>query len=302
LPELPDVVVYCESIAARIVGRPLTRIRLGSPFVLRTYAPPASALEGKRVVSVERMGKRIVMRLEGELFAVIHLMIAGRFLWMPAGAKLPRRLGLAAFDFENGTLVLTEAGTKKRASLHLVQGWEAVRALHAGGVELDACDDDSFFELLTRENHTLKRALTDPRILSGIGNAYSDEILWDARLSPVKLTARLTRAEAALLLASTRSTLARFTALLRAEAEKGFPEKVTAFRPQMAVHGRYGLACPRCEAPVQRIAFASNETNYCAKCQTGGKLLADRALSRLLREDWPRSIEELEERKAARRT
>ena len=301
MPELPDVLVYCEAIAARVEGRPLTRIRLGSPFVLRTFAPPASSFSGKKVTRVERMGKRIVLAFEGDLFAVIHLMIAGRFRWGPAGAKLPGRLGLVAFDFEDGTLILTEAGTKKRASLHLAQGYDAVRALHAGGVEVDTLDGASFFAALTRENHTLKRSLTDPRIFSGIGNAYSDEILWDAQLSPVKLTSKLTLAEATKLLASTRGTLERFTSMLRAEAAKKFPEKVTAFRPEMAVHGRYGLACPRCGEKVQRIVFATNETNYCPTCQTGGKLLADRALSRLLREDWPKSIEELDELKAARR-
>jgi formamidopyrimidine-DNA glycosylase len=301
VPELPDVLVYCEAIEERVRGRPLLGIRLGSPFVLRTYAPPASAFTGKKVTHVERMGKRIVMAFEGDLFAVIHLMIAGRFRWGPVKAKLPGRLGLVAFDFDSGTLILTEAGTKKRASLHLVLGLEGVRALHAGGIELGTLDDASFFAALTRENHTLKRSLTDPRIFSGIGNAYSDEILWDAQLSPVKLTSKLTLADATKLLASTRSTLERFTSMLRAEAKKKFPEKVTAFRPEMAVHGRYGLACPRCGEKVQRIVFATNETNYCPTCQTGGKLLADRALSRLLREDWPKSIEELDEFKAVRR-
>jgi formamidopyrimidine-DNA glycosylase len=306
LPEIPDVDVYCEAIAARVQGRTLERLRLGSPFVLRTYEPKAEAFVGRRALSVERMGKRVVMAFEGDLFAVIHLMVAGRFRWIAeegtARTKLPGKLGLAGFDFENGTLVLTEAGTKKRASLHLLASIESVRALHAGGVELSACGDGSFFAALTRENHTLKRALTDPHIFSGIGNAYSDEILWDAQLSPVKLTSRMTPAEAATLLAAARRTLERFTAILRAEAVKKFPEKVTAFRPEMAVHGRFGLPCPRCGSKVQRIAFASNETNYCATCQTGGKLLADRALSRLLREDWPKSLDELEELKAARRS
>jgi formamidopyrimidine-DNA glycosylase len=294
VPELPDVLVYCEAIAERVQGRPLTRIRLGSPFVLRTFAPKAIAFEGKTVTWVERMGKRIVIAFEGDLFAVIHLMIAGRFRWVEAGAKLPGRLGLVGFDFDNGTLILTEAGTKKRASLHLIEGREGVQALHAGGVELDACDDASFFAALTR-------SLTDPRIFSGIGNAYSDEILWDAQLSPVKLTSRLTEAEASRLLASARGTLERFTTMLRAEAKEKFPEKVTAFRPEMAVHGRYGLPCPRCQEKVQRIVFATNEHNYCPTCQTGGKLLADRGLSRLLKDDWPKSIEEMDEMKAARR-
>jgi formamidopyrimidine-DNA glycosylase len=295
VPELPDVVVYCESIASRIVGKPLARFRLGSPFVLRTFAIKASELTGRTVLSVTRMGKRIVIAFEGGLFAVIHLMVAGRFRWLPPSAKLPGKLGLAAFDFENGTLVLTEAGTKKRASIHLVRGEEEARALHAGGVELDACDDEAFFTHLTRENHTLKRALTDPHIFSGIGNAYSDEILWGARLSPAKLTSRLTREEAKALFSAAKETLERFTVMLRREAEKKFPENVTAFRPEMAVHGKHGAPCPRCGSKVQRIAFTDNETNYCATCQTGGKILADRALSRLLREDFPRSLEEMEE-------
>jgi len=301
MPEIPDVTVYCETILARVQGCALKRLRLASPFVLRTYAPPASALAGKKVKDVFRLGKRIVLAFEGELYAVIHLMVAGRFRWGPPAAKLAGKLGLAAFDFENGTLVLTEAGTKKRASIHIEGSLADVRALSAGGVELDACDDASFLAALTRENHTLKRALTDPRILSGIGNAYSDEILWDAQLSPVKLTSRLTPDEARRLFTSARATLARFTVLLRAAAAAspgGFPEKVTAFRPEMAVHGRFGQPCPRCGAKVQRIVHASNETNYCAPCQTAGKLLADRALSRLLGEDWPKSLEELEERRA----
>jgi formamidopyrimidine-DNA glycosylase len=247
------------------------------------------------------MGKRIVLGFEGGLFVVIHLMVAGRFRWGDRGAKLPGKLGLAAFDFSSGTLILTEAASKKRASIHFVEGEAGVQAMHAGGVELDACDDASFFAAVTRENHTLKRALTDPRILSGIGNAYSDEILWDARMSPVKLTSRLTEADSSRLFASAKSTLGRFTDMLRTEAKNGFPEKVTAFRPEMAVHGKFGKPCPRCGSPVQRIAFADNETNYCATCQTDGKLLADRGLSRLLREDWPRSLEELEERKNTHR-
>ena len=302
MPEIPDVDVYCEAIATRVVGHPLAGVRLGSPFVLRTFAPPTSAFVGKKVLAVFRMGKRIVLSFEGDVFAVIHLMIAGRFRWGPSGMKLPGRLGLAAFDFAGGTLLLTEAGTKKRASIHLVLGEAAMRALHAGGIELDACDDATFFAALTRENHTLKRALTDPRILSGIGNAYSDEILWEAKLSPVKLTSRLSAEESRELFAAARKTLTRFTEILRAEVVKGFPAKVTAFRPEMAVHGRYGEPCRRCGAKVQRIAYASNETNYCVTCQTGGKLLADRGLSRLLREDWPKSLEELEEMKSVRAT
>ncbi len=301
MPEIPDVTVYCEAIRAKVQGQALGGIRLASPFVLRTYTPPTAALTGKRVTDVFRMGKRVVLAFEGGLYAVIHLMVAGRFRWGPPGMKLAGKLGLAAFDFEGGTLVLTEAGTKKRASVHIEASLPDVHALHAGGVELDACDDASFFATLTRENHTLKRALTDPRILSGIGNAYSDEILWDAQLSPVKLTSRLTAEESARLLASARRTLARFTDLLRNAAlssPSGFPERVTAFRPEMAVHGRFGQPCPRCGSKVQRIVHASNETNYCATCQTAGKLLADRALSRLLREDWPKSLDELEERRA----
>jgi len=304
VPEIPDVTVYVEAIAARVVGQPLTRMRLGSPFVLRTFAPPAKSFEGKKATLVRRMGKRIVIGFEGDLFVVIHLMVAGRFRWTDPGAKLPGKLGLAAFDWPSGTLMLTEAGTKKRASIHLLEGEAGVLALHAGGVELETCDDASFLALLQRENHTLKRALTDPHILSGIGNAYSDEILWEAQLSPVKLTSRLTAAEASTLLSASRRTLARFTALLRTQAHDktgGFPEKVTAFRPEMAVHGKFGQPCPRCAEPVQRIAYADNETNYCATCQTAGKLLADRALSRLLRKDWPKSLEEMEEMKAARR-
>ena len=301
MPELPDVTVYCEAIAARTVGHALTKIRLASPFVLRTVAPPPSAFEGRKVLGVSRLGKRIVVAVEGDLFVVIHLMIAGRFRWQPAQpapVAIPGKLGLAGFDFDSGTLILTEAATKKRASIHLCASKAEVVAHHAGGLELDACDDATFFAALTRENHTLKRALTDPRILSGIGNAYSDEILWEAQLSPVKLTSKMTREEASALLRISRTTLHHFTTLLRAQAEKGFPEKVTAFRPEMAVHGRYGQPCRRCGSRVQRIAYASNETNYCVTCQTGGKLLADRGLSRLLGQDWPKSLEDLEERKA----
>jgi formamidopyrimidine-DNA glycosylase len=300
VPELPDVTVYCESIEARVGGHALERIRLASPFVLRTYAPPASAFAGKQVKRVWRLGKRIVIECEEKLFVVIHLMIAGRFRGEEPNAKVPGKLGLAAFDFDVGTLILTEAATKKRASIHLFADEEQARALAAGGIELDGCTDAAFFQALTRENHTLKRALTDPRILSGVGNAYSDEILWDAKMSPVKMTSRLTPAEASHLLTTARDTLGRFTTLLRDAAKESFPEKVTAFRPEMAVHGKYGEPCRRCGSPVQRISYASNETNYCATCQTGGKLLADRALSRLLGADWPKSLEELEEMKASR--
>ena len=293
MPELPDVTVYAESIASRIVAQPLVKLRLGNPFVLRSVDPAPSALAGKRVVNVRRMGKRIVMGLEDDLFIVIHLMIAGRFKWLSAGAKLPGKLGLAAFDFPNGTLLLTEAGSKRRASIHIVRGGEAVHAHDPGGIEpLDITLDD-FRAALTRERHTLKRTLTDPHVFSGIGNAYSDEILHRARLSPVQMTTNLSDDEIARLYDATRNTLIDWTNRLRAEAAVKFPEKVTAFRPDFAVHGRYGKPCPDCSTPVQHIVYSENETNYCARCQTGGKLLADRALSRLLHSDWPKSIDEL---------
>jgi formamidopyrimidine-DNA glycosylase len=293
MPELPDVEVYIESIARRIVGEPLAGIRLGNPFVLRTVDPAPAELAGRRVVGVRRVGKRIVMELEGERFIVIHLMVAGRFRWLAAGAKLPGKLGLAAFDFPAGTLVLTEAGSKRRASIHLLRGEEALRALDPGGIDVMAAGVEAFGAALTRERHTLKRTLTDPKVFSGIGNAYSDEILHRARLSPVQLTTNLSAGEIARLHAAVRDTLAEWTERLRRETGDGFPEKVTAFRPEMAVHGRYGMPCPDCGAPVQRIRYAENETNYCARCQTGGRLLADRAMSRLLKGDWPKSIDEL---------
>jgi formamidopyrimidine-DNA glycosylase len=293
MPELPDVTVYVEALRERVIGQPLTRLRFASPFILRTVEPAPSQLEGKKVRQVRRMGKRIVVALEDDLFIVIHLMIAGRFKWLPSGAKIPAKLGLAAFDFPNGTLVLTEAGSKRRASVHIVRGEEAVRALDPGGVEVLETDLETFRSLLTRERHTLKRSLTDPHLFSGIGNAYSDEILHRARLSPIQMTTSLSDEEIARLFDATRATLIDWTERLRHEAAGRFPEKVTAFREGMAVHGRYNKPCPDCGTPVQRIVYAENETNYCARCQTGGRLLADRALSRLLHSDWPKSIDEL---------
>jgi formamidopyrimidine-DNA glycosylase len=296
VPELPDVVVYLEALERRILGRRLEGVRLASPFVLRTVDPPASALAGRRVLSLRRMGKRLVWGLEGELFIVIHLMVAGRLRWSAAGAKAPGKIGLAAFDFEDGTLLLTEAGSKRRASLHLVAGASALAAFDRGELEPLDADEAEFVGRLRLENHTLKRALTDPRLFSGIGNAYSDEILHRARLSPLRLTSRLSEQEAARLHEATRSVLVEWTERLRRETGEGFPEKVTAFRNGMAVHGRFRQPCPECGTPIQRIRYAENETNYCPACQTEGRLLADRGLSRLLREDWPRSLEELEER------
>lgn len=293
MPELPDVVVYVESLQRRILGQRLERIRVPSPFVLRTAVPPIVDAEGKSVEGVRRLGKRIVIALESELFLVMHLMIAGRLRWMESGAKPPSRITLALLDFPSGTLVFTEAGTKRRASLHLVRGNAAVAAFDMGGVEVGDVDVAMFRERLLRENHTLKRVLTDPRVFSGIGNAYSDEILHRARLSPIALTQRLNNAEVERLFAAARAVLVEWTERLRAGTGEGFPDKVTAFRPEMAVHGRYGEPCPVCGAPVQRIVYAENETNYCARCQTGGTILADRALSRLLKASWPRSIDEL---------
>ena len=300
MPELPDIVAYLEALEARIRGQRLERIRLFSPFVLRSVDPSLAEVAGRPVQELRRLGKRIVIGLEGDLFVVLHLMIAGRLHWKPAGARAPGKIGLAALDFDSGTLVLTEAGTKRRAALHLLRGEEALRGQDPGGLEVLESDLPAFAAALTRESHTLKRALTDPRLLSGIGNAYADEILHRARLSPVKLSRQLDPAETARLFEATRATLEDWCARLRAEAGDGFPEGVTAFRPGMAVHGRYGQPCPDCAAPVQRIVHAENETNYCARCQTGGKLLADRALSRLLHQDWPRTLTELEEQTAAR--
>jgi formamidopyrimidine-DNA glycosylase len=300
MPELPDVAVYLECLEPRIVGRRLERVRLRSPFLLRTVEPPLSDVFGARVDGVRRLGKRIVIALEDARFVVIHLMIAGRLRWRPAGTKLPGKVGLAAFDFSSGTLLLTEASSKQRAALHVVAGETALAALDPGGIEPLAADLASFRAAVLRERHTLKRTLTDPRILSGIGNAYSDEILHRARLSPIRLVDQLTGEELTRLHAATREALADFTARIRREAGEGFPEKVTAFRDDMAVHGRYGKPCPVCGTAVQRIVHAENETNYCPTCQTGGKLLADRSLSRLLKQDWPRTLEELEERRGIR--
>ena len=293
MPELPDVELYIEAIERRIVGERLVGIRLGNPFVLRSVTPAPAELAGREVVGVRRLGKRIVIALEGEHFIVVHLMVAGRFRWLGAGAKLPGKVGLAAFDFPHGALVLTEMGSKRRASIHLLRGEEALRALDPGGIDVMAADVEAFGAALTRERHTLKRTLTDPKVFSGIGNSYSDEILHRARLSPVQLTTNLSADEIARLHQAARDTLAEWTERLRRETGERFPEKVTSFHPEMAVHGRYGQPCPVCGAPVQRIRYAENETNYCARCQTGGRLLADRALSRLLKGDWPRSIDEL---------
>ncbi|WP_394822722.1 Fpg/Nei family DNA glycosylase [Pendulispora albinea] len=303
MPELPDVTVYVEAIAARIVGEPLLKIRLASPFVLRTVAPPPARFEGQLVTAIRRVGKRIVLVVgagEPQLFVVIHLMVAGRFRYVAAGAKVPAKVGLAAFDFPKGTLVLTEVSKKKRASIHLVEGEAALRALDRGGIEVLSAKLPAFKKALTGENHTLKRSLTDPRLFSGIGNAYSDEILHRAGLSPVRLTSQLSDEEIARLFEATKSTLVEWTDRLREETGDKFPEKVTAFREEMAVHGRYGKPCPVCGGNVQRIVYAENETNYCPRCQTGGKLLMDRSLSRLLKDDWPKTIDELEERRGAR--
>jgi formamidopyrimidine-DNA glycosylase len=297
LPELPDVTVYIEALDARIRGARLLGVRLARPFALRSVEPPLSAAAGRTVTGLRRLGKRIVIELSGDLFLVLHLMIAGRLHWKRAGAKPPGRIGLACFDFENGTLVMTEAGSRRRAAIHLVQGEAALREHDPGGIEVLETDLDAFRAAVLRENHTLKRLLTDPTILSGIGNAYSDEILHRARLSPVRLSRQLTEEEIGRLFEATRSTLVDWIERLRREAGTEFPEGVTAFREGMAVHGRYGKPCPTCGLPVQRIVHAENETNYCAGCQTGGRLMADRALSRLFREDWPRTIEDLEDRR-----
>jgi formamidopyrimidine-DNA glycosylase len=294
MPELPDVVVYLECLQRRVVGQTLHRVRLASPFLLRSVEPPLARAEGKTVRGLRRLGKRIVFDLGEELFLVLHLMIAGRLHWKAAGAKPPGRIGLAAFDFPGGTLLLTEAGTKRRASLHLVQGEGRLAAHQPGGLEVLEADLAAFRATLLRKNHTLKRALSDPRLFSGIGNAYSDEILHRARLSPLTWTTRLSDDESARLFEAIRATLGEWLERLRAEAGDGFPEKVTAFRAGMAVHGRFGRPCPVCGTAVQRIVYADNETNYCPRCQTGGKVLADRSLSRLLKDDWPRSVEEWE--------
>jgi formamidopyrimidine-DNA glycosylase len=296
MPELPNILVYLAALAPRIVGQPLERVRLASPFLLRSVDPPLDAVVGREVLGLRRIGKRIVLVFPGHVFLLIHLMIAGRLRWKPTGAKIPGRIGLGAFDFPSGTLTLTEAGSKRRASLNLVRGEAALRAHDPGGLEVLEADLPAFRTALLDERHTLKRVLTDPRVLSGIGNAFSDEILHQARLSPIRLASQLTDAEVAALYAATRHVVREWTERLDREVGDGFPENVTAFHPAMAVHGRYGQPCPVCGAPVQRIVHAENETNYCPRCQTGGRLLADRALSRLLKQDWPRTLEEWEER------
>jgi formamidopyrimidine-DNA glycosylase len=299
MPELPDITAYLTALTPRVVGQTLEQVRIASPLLLRTAVPPIRSVEGKVVRGLRRLGKGVVFVLDdsdaGEsLFLVLHLMIAGRLHWRERGAKLGGRNNLAAFDFSNGSLVLTEAGARRRASLHVVRGEAALAELDPGGVDVFALTTERFREVLSAENHTLKRALTDPRVLSGIGNAYSDEILWAAKLSPLAQTQKLTKDEWERLYQATGETLQLWIDRFNAEAEKKFPEKVTAFRPEMAVHGRYGLPCLRCGAPIQRIRYASNETNYCPTCQTGGRVLADRSLSRLLGTDWPRTLEELE--------
>jgi formamidopyrimidine-DNA glycosylase len=294
MPELPDIAAYISALEPRIIGQPLEHVRIASAFLLRTARPPVASVEGRVVRELRRIGKRIAIGVDGDLWLVLHLMIAGRLHWRPPGAKLAGRQNLAAFDFPHGSLVLTEAGTKRRASLHLFEGEEALRSIDPGGIDVLSSDLNSFRKALTIENRTLKRALTDPRILSGIGNAYSDEILHAAQLSPVKMTHKLEPQEWERLYAATHATLKLWIERLTGEAKTSFPEKVTAFRKDMAVHGRYGEPCPRCGEPIQRIRYADNETDYCVKCQTGGKLLADRSLSRLLKSDWPRTLDELE--------
>ncbi len=300
VPEYPDVVVYIEALGERVTGQPIEAIRLASPFVVRSFDPPIRDAVGKTVKGFRRIGKRIVFALRDDLFLVIHLMISGRLHWKEKGAKVAGKAGLAAFDFPNGTLTFTEASSKKRASVHLVRGEAALAEFDRGGIEVFEASREDFERALREENHTLKRALTDPRLFSGIGNAYSDEILHAARLSPVQLTQKLSPEQVERLYQATRATLTVWTERLRAEAKKGFPEKVTAFRPEMAVHGKYRQPCPVCGTPVQRIVHAENETNYCPTCQTGGKLLADRSLSKLLKGDWPKTWEEMEERRGGR--
>ena len=297
MPELPDILLYLHALRRRIVGQRVEGVRLASPFLLRSIDPPLSTIEGRRTIALYRLGKRIAMEAEGELFLVFHLMIAGRFRWKPKGTRIPGKVGLFALDFEHGTLILTEAGTKRQASLHVVQGRAALEQDNPGGLEVLEADLPAFAEALTHQNHTLKRAMTDPHLLSGIGNAYSDEILHAARLSPFKQTRSLTDEEMRRLYDATRLTLQRWIDRLQQEAGDEFPEKVTAFRTGMAVHGRYREPCPDCGAPVQRVVYAANEANYCANCQTGGKLLADRSLSRLLKDDWPKTLDELERRR-----
>jgi formamidopyrimidine-DNA glycosylase len=296
VPELPDIALYLHALAPRVVGVRLERLRIATPFLLRTADPPVSDLCGRTIRDLRRLGKRIVFGLEDDYFIVLHLMIAGRLHWKPAGAPIPRRAGLAALDFPNGTLLLTEAGTKHRASLHVLRGVRALAVHDPGGLDVLGATLEQFRTAVTRESHTLKRTLTDPRVLDGIGNAYSDEMLHAARLSPLRLTTQLTLEESERLFRAVRETLVTWIERLRAEAGDGFPEKVTAFRNGMAVHGRFRQPCPVCGSPVQRIRYAENEVNYCATCQTDGRLLADRSLSRLLKQDWPRSLEEWEER------
>jgi formamidopyrimidine-DNA glycosylase len=297
VPELPDIQLYLHALGPRILGQPVENVRLASPFLLRSIDPPLDSIRGRTIVSLRRLGKRIVFEAEDELFLVFHLMIAGRFRWKPPRAAIPGKVGLLALDFTHGSLVLTEAGTKRQASLHVVSGMEALSRHDPGGLEVLEADFSAFDQALRRDNHTLKRALTDPHLFSGIGNAYSDEILHAARLSPFKQTGGLTDEESRRLYEATRSTLTEWTQRLQEETGEEFPEKVTAFREGMAVHGRYGKPCPVCGSPVQRIVYAANEANYCVTCQTGGRLLADRALSRLLREDWPRTLDDLERRR-----
>jgi formamidopyrimidine-DNA glycosylase len=294
MPELPDIAIYLESLAPRVLGQPLDALTIKTPFVLRTVMPPKSAVEGRRVAGLRRLGKRIVFDMGDELFVVIHLMIAGRLRWRAPGAKMPPGNILATFEFPTGVLVLTEAGSTRRASLHIVEGESALEAMGRGGIEPLEVSRDTFAAQLARENHTLKRSLTDPRIFSGIGNAYSDEILHAAKLSPLAMSTKLSEDEVTRLYDAVQAVLREWTERLRAQLGGEFPDKVTAFRDEMSVHGRFGKPCPVCGAPVQRIRYASNETNYCARCQTGGRLLADRAMSRLLREDWPRSIDDVE--------
>jgi len=296
VPELPDIALYLEALAPRVLQRPLERLRIANPFLVRTLEPPVSVAEGRAVVALRRMGKRIVFALEGDLFLVLHLMIAGRLRWRDRGAPIPGKVGLAAFDFPTGSAILTEAGSKRQASLHVVAGASSLASLDPGGLEVLDSTEAAFAERLTRENHTLKRALTDPHIFSGIGNAYSDEILHAARLSPMKLTSSLSHEELSRLHAAVIETLVKWIERLRDEAAGDFPDKVSAFREGMAVHGRYRQPCPTCGAPVQRIVYARNEANYCATCQTGGRLLSDRALSRLLKDDWPKTVEDMERR------
>jgi len=293
LPELPDITVYIESLEKRILGHTLEQIRITNPFLVRSVEPPIRDTTGKRVTEIRRIGKRIAIGLEDDLWIVIHLMIAGRFRWLARGAKVPGKIGLAAFDFDDGSLILTEAGSTRRASVTVVKGEEALQSIDRGGVEPLECSLEEFAEQLRKENHTIKRSLTDPTLFSGIGNAYSDEILHRARMSPLRLTSKMTDDEIARLFDATQTTLREWIERLRDEAGDDFPKNVTAFREEMAVHGRYGKPCPVCSTPVQRIRYASNETNYCPRCQTEGRLLADRAMSRLLKQDWPKSIDEL---------